>query len=114
MKETDTQVPYRHGPYLYYSRDVKGLPYKIHCRTKEEGGEEQVRGAAAAAAAAAGLIDRVGFWVRFCFCWRNSNVGTRFSAQGYSSRARALGFKSLGKIGVVGTRQTRFCVSRAS
>ncbi|CAN0452920.1 unnamed protein product, partial [Hapterophycus canaliculatus] len=42
MKETDTEVPYRHGPYLYYSRSVKGKPYKIHCRSKEQGGEEQV------------------------------------------------------------------------
>lgn len=43
MKETDTEVPYRHGPYFYYSRSVKGKPYKIHCRSKEQGGKEQVR-----------------------------------------------------------------------
>lgn len=43
MKETDAQVPYRHGPYFYYSRSVKGKPYKIHCRSKEVGGQEQVR-----------------------------------------------------------------------
>ena len=42
MKETDTEVPYRHGPYFYYSRSVKGKPYKIHCRVKELGGTEQV------------------------------------------------------------------------
>lgn len=43
MKETDTEVPYRHGPYFYYSRSVKGKPYRIHCRSREQGGEEQVR-----------------------------------------------------------------------
>lgn len=43
MKETDTEVPYRHGPYFYYTRSVKGKPYKIHCRSKEVGGAEQVR-----------------------------------------------------------------------
>jgi protease II len=57
MKETDVEVPYKHGPYLYYSRYAsragrqprsdatvlipfasgcdrtqKGLAYKIHCR----------------------------------------------------------------------------------
>eukprot|EP00903_Cladosiphon_okamuranus_P021564 g19826.t1 len=42
MKETDTEVPYQHGPYFYYTRSVKGKPYKIHCRSKELGGEEQV------------------------------------------------------------------------
>ncbi|CAM9120715.1 unnamed protein product [Pylaiella littoralis] len=42
MKETDAQVPYRHGPYFYYSRSVKGKPYKIHCRSKEVRGQEQV------------------------------------------------------------------------
>lgn len=42
MKETDTGVPYRHGPYFYYSRSVKGKPYKIHCRSSELEGEEQV------------------------------------------------------------------------
>ncbi|CAM9394034.1 unnamed protein product, partial [Laminaria digitata] len=42
MKETDTEVPYRHGPYFYYSRSVKGKPYKIRCRVKELGGQEQV------------------------------------------------------------------------
>ena len=32
MKETDNQVPYKKGPFLYYSRTVKGLSYSIHCR----------------------------------------------------------------------------------
>lgn len=35
MKETDSAFPYRHGPFYYYTRDVKGKPYKIHCRSKE-------------------------------------------------------------------------------
>ena len=32
LKETDDEVPYQHGPYLYYTRTVKGQSYKIHCR----------------------------------------------------------------------------------
>ena len=32
MKETDEDVPYNSGPYIYYSKTVKGLSYKIHCR----------------------------------------------------------------------------------
>lgn len=42
MKETDMQVPYLHGPYFYYTRTEKGKAYKIHCRTKTLGGEEEV------------------------------------------------------------------------
>jgi oligopeptidase B len=26
------QVPYKHGSFLYYTRTVKGLSYKLHCR----------------------------------------------------------------------------------
>ena len=41
LKETDDDLPYPYGDYEYYSRTVKGLSYKIHCRklkgsTKEE------------------------------------------------------------------------------
>ena len=32
LKETDEDVPYKHGNYEYYSRTVQGLAYKIHCR----------------------------------------------------------------------------------
>lgn len=32
IQETDTTAPYTHGPFLYYTRTVKGLSYKIHCR----------------------------------------------------------------------------------
>lgn len=32
LQETDEDVPYRHGDYLYYSKTIKGLAYKIHCR----------------------------------------------------------------------------------
>ncbi|CAE7831696.1 dapb1, partial [Symbiodinium microadriaticum] len=43
MKETDDEVPYRHGDYLYYTRTVKGLAYKLHCRMLHgAAGEEAV------------------------------------------------------------------------
>jgi protease II len=32
MKETDAGVPYRKGPFSYYSRTVQGQSYPIHCR----------------------------------------------------------------------------------
>jgi len=32
LQETDSDVPYKEGDYLYYSRTQAGLPYKIHCR----------------------------------------------------------------------------------
>eukprot|EP01041_Mallomonas_annulata_P008346 gene8346-17194_t len=32
LKETDEDVPHQDGPFLYYSRTVKGMSYKIHCR----------------------------------------------------------------------------------
>ncbi len=44
IQETDTTAPYQHGPYMYYTRTVKGLSYKIHCRVKvgkEAGGPEE-------------------------------------------------------------------------
>eukprot|EP00959_Pyramimonas_sp_CCMP1952_P105276 2200757-Pyramimonas_sp.AAC.1 len=36
MKETDEEVPYPHGSYMYYTRTEEGKSYKIHCR-KEAG-----------------------------------------------------------------------------
>lgn len=42
LQETDEEVPYRHGDYLYYSKTVKGLAYKIHCRRLAFGGPEEV------------------------------------------------------------------------
>jgi len=32
IQETDVSVPYRKGPYFYYTRTVEGLQYPIHCR----------------------------------------------------------------------------------
>ena len=32
LKETDADHPYKRGNYLYYTRTVEGLSYKIHCR----------------------------------------------------------------------------------
>ena len=34
IKETDMQVPWRRGGYLYYSRTEEGKQYPIHCRRK--------------------------------------------------------------------------------
>lgn len=34
IKETDTSVPVKHGPYYYYSREEKGKQYPIYCRKK--------------------------------------------------------------------------------
>jgi len=42
LKETDEDVPYPDGKYLYYSRTVAGLSYKIHCRKLKLGGGEEV------------------------------------------------------------------------
>lgn len=33
LKETDEDVPHRHGDYYYFSRTVQGKPYRISCRT---------------------------------------------------------------------------------
>jgi oligopeptidase B len=32
VKETDASLPYVHGPWSYYTRQVKGLSYSLHCR----------------------------------------------------------------------------------
>lgn len=32
LKETEDDLPYQSCGYMYYSRTVKGMPYKIHCR----------------------------------------------------------------------------------
>jgi oligopeptidase B len=44
IKETDTNVPYRRGDYLYYTRTEKGMQYPIFCRKKgsTEAAEEVV------------------------------------------------------------------------
>ena len=46
VKETDEEVPYPWGNYIYYTRTVKGLSYPIHCRrltdTKEKASAEEV------------------------------------------------------------------------
>jgi oligopeptidase B len=42
LQETDEEVPHRRGDYLYYSKTVKGLSYKIHCRRLAFGGPEEV------------------------------------------------------------------------
>ena len=43
LKETDDDHPYQHGDFLYYTRTVKGLSYKIHCRKPAgPGGREQI------------------------------------------------------------------------
>lgn len=39
LKETDEDVPFKHGIYSYYSRTVKGKAYKIHCRKQYPAGE---------------------------------------------------------------------------
>ena len=44
LKETDEDVPYKDGNFFYYTRTVKGLSYKIHCRkiSSEDTAEEEV------------------------------------------------------------------------
>ncbi len=43
IQETDLDVPYRLGHWLYYSRTEKGQQYRIHCRKPADGsGAEQV------------------------------------------------------------------------
>ncbi|WAS90988.1 S9 family peptidase [Nannocystis punicea] len=39
LVETDVDVPYKDGDYLYYSRVEKGKQYPIHCRKAVKGGE---------------------------------------------------------------------------
>lgn len=36
IEETDMSAPYAHGDYLYYTRTVEGLSYKIHCRVPKD------------------------------------------------------------------------------
>jgi len=33
LQETDDAAPYINGPFFYYTRTVKGLSYKLHCRS---------------------------------------------------------------------------------
>ena len=40
IEETDLSVPARKGPWLYYSRTVKGSNYGIHCRRPAGTGDE--------------------------------------------------------------------------
>lgn len=42
VKETDQEVPYKHGEYYYYSREVEGLSYKIRCRKASIDGKEEI------------------------------------------------------------------------
>ncbi len=43
IQETDMDVPYRYGQFLYYSRTVEGLQYPIHCRKRiGQGAAEEV------------------------------------------------------------------------
>lgn len=42
IRETDVQVPFRLGEFLYYSRTEKGKQYPIHCRRRDEGAAEEV------------------------------------------------------------------------
>ena len=46
IKETDVDVPYKYGDYLYYSRTETGKQYPIRCRRKGsmEAPEERSRG----------------------------------------------------------------------
>ncbi len=39
LQETDVEVPFREGAYLYYTRTEKGKQYPIHCRKAVKGGE---------------------------------------------------------------------------
>ncbi|SCU72977.1 oligopeptidase b [Trypanosoma equiperdum] len=47
IEETDMSAPYVYDRFLYYTRDVKGLSYKLHCRvpagkTPGEGEDEEI------------------------------------------------------------------------
>ncbi|KAJ7284324.1 hypothetical protein O6H91_Y337700 [Diphasiastrum complanatum] len=39
IKEEDSSVPLRKGPYFYYTKNLEGKQYKIHCRRAIYGGE---------------------------------------------------------------------------
>jgi len=40
LKEDDSDVPQRHGPFLYYSRFRAGGQHRLYCRRPREGGRE--------------------------------------------------------------------------
>ncbi len=42
IKETDLSVPYRRGPYMYYSKVAAGKQYPVYVRKPVSGGPEQV------------------------------------------------------------------------
>ena len=42
LKETDDDLPYPHDDYEYYSKTLKGLSYKIHCRRLKGSSIEEV------------------------------------------------------------------------
>jgi len=42
IKQTDLSVPYRRGPFLYYTRTEDGREYPIHCRRASPEAAEQV------------------------------------------------------------------------
>jgi oligopeptidase B len=42
VKETDVEVPYREGDYLYYTRFEAGKQYPIRCRKKADNAPEEV------------------------------------------------------------------------
>ena len=42
IRQTDVQVPYRKGAWLYYTRTVEGQQYPIHARRKNENAPEEV------------------------------------------------------------------------
>ncbi len=42
VKETDEEVPYNHGPWLYYTRQVEGQAYTIRCRKASATSPEQI------------------------------------------------------------------------
>ena len=40
LKETDDEVPFRDGPYFYYTKTIQGLSYRLHCRKVDLNGLE--------------------------------------------------------------------------
>ena len=42
IKEDDSSVPVKDGPYDYYTRTKKGMQYAIHCRREGEKGRESI------------------------------------------------------------------------
>ena len=39
IKEEDADAPLRHGPYFYYTKNLEGQQYTVHCRRLAPGGE---------------------------------------------------------------------------